>query len=108
ARIVSPEPQPQADKLRVCRVVTAEDGGADAQLQIVCGAANARVGLVSALARVGARLPNDVKIGAAKLRGVESQGMLCSARELGLAESSHGIIELPDDAPPGSDLRAYM
>ena len=108
ARIVSAEPHPQADKLRVCQVVTAEAGGVDARLQIVCGAPNARVGLLSALARVGARLPNDVKIGAAKLRGVESQGMLCSARELGLAESSHGIIELPDDAPLGIDLRAYM
>ena len=103
ARIVAIEPHPQADKLRVCRV----DTGA-ASVQIVCGAANAKVGLTSALAQVGARLPGDVSIRAAKLRGVESQGMLCSARELGLAEASAGILELPDDAPVGEDLRRYL
>jgi phenylalanyl-tRNA synthetase beta chain len=108
ARIVSAERHPQADKLLVCRVVTAEDAGVDAGLQIVCGAANARVGLVSALARVGALLPNELRIDAATLRGVQSQGMLCSARELGLADSSTGIIELPHDAPLGADLRAYL
>jgi phenylalanyl-tRNA synthetase beta chain len=118
ARIVSAERHPQADKLQVCRVVTSDGagdgagaamGGATAgALTIVCGAANARVGLVSALARVGAVLPNGVSIGAATLRGVASQGMLCSERELGLAESSDGIIELPADAPPGADLRAYL
>jgi phenylalanyl-tRNA synthetase beta chain len=108
ARIISAERHPQADKLKLCQVVTAEGGCVDARLQIVCGAANARVGLVSALARVGAVLPNEVRIGAAKLRGVDSQGMLCSARELGLAESSDGILELPDDAPLGTDLRAYL
>ncbi len=107
-RIVSAERHPLADKLQVCRVVTAEGAGVDAGLQIVCGAANARVGLVSALARVGALLPNERSIGAATLRGVESQGMLCSARELGLAESSTGIIELPHDAPLGADLWAYL
>jgi phenylalanyl-tRNA synthetase beta chain len=105
ARIVSAERHPQADKLQVCRVII---GDAAAPLQIVCGAPNARAGLVSALARVGALLPNDLRIGAARLRGVESQGMLCSARELGLAESSDGIIELPADAPLGADLRAYL
>jgi phenylalanyl-tRNA synthetase beta chain len=111
ARIVSAERHPQADKLQLCQVVTSDDGaggGAAAPLQIVCAASNARVGLVTALARVGAVLPNDLRIGAAKLRGVESQGMLCSARELGLAESSEGIIELPDDALLGADLRAYL
>jgi phenylalanyl-tRNA synthetase beta chain len=107
-RIVSAARHPQADKLQVCQVVSAKSGAAAAPLTIVCGAANARVGLVSALARVGALLPNGVKIGAAKLRGVESAGMLCSASELGLAESSDGIIELPDDAPLGADLRAYL
>jgi phenylalanyl-tRNA synthetase beta chain len=105
ARVVSAERHPQAEKLQVCRVIV---GGADAPLQIVCGAPNARAGLVSALARVGALLPNELRIGAARLRGVESQGMLCSARELGLAESSDGIIELPEDAPLGADLRAYL
>jgi phenylalanyl-tRNA synthetase beta chain len=116
-RIVSAERHPQADKLKVCRVVTSDGGGgggggadaaADAALTIVCGAANARPGLVSALARVGAVLPNGLNIGAATLRGVESQGMLCSERELGLAETSDGIIELPADAPLGADLRAYL
>jgi len=107
ARIVSAERHPQADKLQVCRVVTGDGAGDDA-LTIVCGASNARVGLVSALARVGAVLPNSVSIGAATLRGVASQGMLCSERELGLAESSDGIIELPSDAPLGTDLRAYL
>ena len=116
ARIVSAERHPQADKLKVCRVVTidsdAGSGGAGvatgAALTIVCGATNARPGLVTALARIGALLPNDVAIGAASLRGVESQGMLCSERELGLAETSNGIIELPADAPLGADLRAYL
>jgi len=123
ARIVSAERHPQADKLQVCRVITSEGGsgtggpggnggaaggGAGAPLQIVCGAPNARTGLVSALARVGAVLPNDLHIGGPRVRGVESQGMLCSARELGIAESSDGIIELPDDAPLGADLRAYL
>ncbi len=77
-------------------------------LQIVCGAANARAGLKTALATVGAKLPGDKAITAAKLRGVESFGMLCSAKELGLADTSEGIVELPADAPVGQDLRAYM
>src|ERR1700722_827772 len=107
ARRVRAARHPHADRLQLCGVVTGEGRGA-AALQIVCGAANARVGLVSALARVGARLPNELVIGAARLRGVESQGMLCSARELTLAEDSDGILELPDDAPLGTDLRAYL
>ena len=77
-------------------------------MQIVCGAANARAGLKTALATVGAKLPGDKAITAAKLRGVESFGMLASAKELGLADASEGIIELPADAPVGTDLRAYM
>src|SRR3984957_17531355 len=110
ARIVSAERHPQADKLQVCRVVTGDGAGAAAggALTIVCGATNARVGRVSALARVGAVLPNGVSIGAATLRGVASQGMLCSERELGLAESSEGILELPADAPLGAYLRASL
>jgi len=102
--IVSAGPHPQADKLRVCRVSI----GRGAPLQIVCGAANARVGLKSALAEIGARLPGDLLIGTAKLRGVESQGMLASAKELGLGESSGGILELPADAPLGANLREYL
>lgn len=103
ARLVSIEPHPEANKLRVCRVDTGSGS-----VQIVCGAANARAGLMSALARTGATLPGDVSIRSAKLRGVESQGMLCSARELGLADASEGILELPEDAPLGADLRAYL
>ena len=104
AEILGAEPHPQADKLRVCRVST----GIGPPLQIVCGASNARTGLRSALAVVGAQLPGDLTIGAAKLRGVESQGMLASAKELGLAESSSGILELPEDAPLGQPLREYL
>ena len=104
AQIVSAEPHPQADKLRVCRVST----GSGETLQIVCGASNARAGLKSALALVGAKLPGDLTIKAAKLRGVASQGMLASAKELGLAEGSAGILELPPDAPLGRPLREYL
>jgi phenylalanyl-tRNA synthetase beta chain len=104
AQILSAEKHPQADKLRVCSVST----GQGAPLQIVCGAANARAGLKSALAVVGARLPGDLTIKAEKLRGVESAGMLCSAKELGLADTSSGIVELPADAPVGKDLRDYL
>src|SRR6202140_2450813 len=104
AQIVSAEPHPQADKLQVCRVST----GSGETLQIVCGASNARAGLKSALALVGAKLPGDLTIKAAKLRGVESQGMLASAKELGLAEGSAGILELPPDAPLGRPLREYL
>jgi phenylalanyl-tRNA synthetase beta chain len=104
AEILAAERHPQADKLQVCRVST----GRGVPLQIVCGASNARAGLKSALALVGAQLPGDVTIGGAKLRGVESQGMLASARELGLAETSSGILELPADAPVGEGLRDYL
>src|ERR1043165_1029918 len=104
AEIVEAVRHPQADKLQVCKVRAA--GGE--MLQIVCGAANARAGLKTALATVGAKLPGDKAITAAKLRGVESFGMLCSAKELGLAETSEGILELPADAPVGQDLRTYL
>ena len=104
AEILSAEKHPQADKLRVCHVAT----GQGEPLQIVCGAPNARAGLKSALAVVGAKLPGGLDIKAAKLRGVESAGMLCSARELGLADASSGIVELPSDAPVGKDLREYL
>ena len=105
AEILSAQKHSQADKLRVCRVAT----GQGEPLQIVCGAANARAGLKSALAVVGAKLPGDLPpIEAARLRGVESAGMLCSAKELGLADASNGIIELPPDAPVGKPLREYL
>ena len=102
ARIVGIAQHPDADKLRVCQV---SDGSET--VQVVCGAANARDGLTVAFAKIGAVLP-QIKIKQAKLRGVESFGMLCGADELGLAESSDGLIELPADAPLGVDLRQYL
>jgi phenylalanyl-tRNA synthetase beta chain len=104
AEILSAERHPQADKLQVCRVSV----GSGEPRQIVCGAANARAGLKSALAVVGAQLPGGLTIKEAKLRGVESQGMLASAKELGLADTSAGILELPEDAPVGTPLREYL
>jgi phenylalanyl-tRNA synthetase beta chain len=105
AEIVSAERHPQADKLQVCRVSTGQGGEL---LQIVCGAPNARAGLKTALAMVGSSLPGGLEIKAAKLRGVESTGMLCSAKELGLSDNSAGIIEFPEDAPLGRPLRDYL
>ena len=104
AEILSADPHPQADKLRVCKV----SRGSGEPLTIVCGASNARAGLKSALALVGAQLPGELTIKAAKLRGVESSGMLCSGKELGLSENAEGILELPADAPVGKSLREYL
>ncbi|MEJ2400743.1 MAG: phenylalanine--tRNA ligase subunit beta [Xanthomonadales bacterium] len=104
AEIVSCETHPNADKLRVCAV---NDGG-DESLQIVCGAPNARPGIRVPLARVGAVIGPDFKIKQARLRGVASSGMLCSAKELGLSDDHSGLMELPQDAPLGQDLRAYL
>ncbi|MEJ2347161.1 MAG: phenylalanine--tRNA ligase subunit beta [Gammaproteobacteria bacterium] len=104
ARVRDVAPHPDADKLRVCQV----DVGSGEPLNIVCGAANVRRGLCVPAAVVGARLPGDFTIKRAKLRGVESLGMLCSAKELGLAEVSEGLMELPDDAPVGASLREYL
>jgi phenylalanyl-tRNA synthetase beta chain len=95
---------PEADKLQVTKV----DIGSGELLDIVCGAANCRQGLKVAVATVGAVLPGDFKIKAAKLRGQPSNGMLCSLSELGMAESSEGIIELPADAPLGKNIREYL
>ncbi|NYZ62711.1 phenylalanine--tRNA ligase subunit beta [Luteimonas deserti] len=103
ARIVSAERHPEADRLQVCLV----DAGLDAPLQIVCGAPNARPGLVAPLARIGTRI-GELTIKAAKLRGVESNGMLCSARELGIDADASGLLELPADAPVGAPLAAYL
>jgi phenylalanyl-tRNA synthetase beta chain len=103
AEITAIAPHPDAEKLRVCQV----NAGGET-LQIVCGAPNARAGLRAPLARVGAVLPGDMKIKAAKLRGVESAGMLCSARELGLSTNHAGLMELPADAPVGQDIRQYL
>jgi phenylalanyl-tRNA synthetase beta chain len=104
AQIISAERHPQADKLQVCQVM----GTGPVPVQIVCGAANARAGLKTALATVGAKLPGDKTITEAKVRGVASFGMLCSSKELGLADTSEGILELPADAPVDTDLRAYL
>ncbi|HET9976918.1 MAG TPA: phenylalanine--tRNA ligase subunit beta [Burkholderiaceae bacterium] len=112
AEIVEAEPHPAADKLRVCRV----DAGVhskDGPLQIVCGAPNARAGIRVPLALVGAELPagedgEPFKIGVGRLRGVESFGMLCSARELKLSEDHGGLLELAPDAPIGEDVRAVL
>ena len=103
ARVESVDKHPDADKLSVCQV---SDG--NERLQIVCGAPNVRSGLAVALARVGAELPGNFKIKPAKLRGVASAGMLCSEKELGLAEQSDGIMELPAEAPIGTPLRDYL
>ncbi|WP_448549959.1 phenylalanine--tRNA ligase subunit beta [Thalassotalea fusca] len=95
---------PDADKLQVTKI----NVGEDELLDIVCGASNCRLGLKVAVATVGAVLPGNFKIKKAKLRGQPSFGMLCSESELGLAESSDGIIELPADAPIGTDIREYL
>ena len=103
ARIVEAVPHPQADRLQVCQV----DAGGGELLQIVCGAPNARVGLVAPLATVGSSV-GGIAIKAAKLRGVESFGMLCSAKELGLDADASGLLELADDAPVGTALTGYL
>ena len=95
---------PDAEKLSLCQVTT--DGSN--RLQIVCGAKNVRAGLKVAVAMVGAHLPNNVVIQRAKLRGLESNGMLCSARELGLGDEHDGIMELPDSLPLGQELRTAL
>ncbi|MDH5736077.1 MAG: phenylalanine--tRNA ligase subunit beta, partial [Gammaproteobacteria bacterium] len=103
AQVKSVEKHPDADKLNVCQV----DAGGEL-LQIVCGAANVREGLMVACATIGAVLPGDFKIKKSKLRGVESSGMLCSEKELGMAESADGLMELPADAPVGQNIRDYL
>src|SRR5262245_58977699 len=112
AKIVEVSAHPNADKLRVCRV-DAGPHSAKGLLQIVCGAPNARAGMKAPLALVGAQLPPGedgqpfaIKLG--KLRGVESFGMLCSARELKLTEENAGLLELEENAPVGEDLRRHL
>lgn len=103
-KVVECKQHPNADKLRVTKV----DVGQTELLDIVCGAPNCRQGLVVACATIGAVLPGDFIIKAAKLRGEPSEGMLCSFSELGIADEQDGIIELPDDAPLGQDIRQYL
>ncbi|GJM09452.1 MAG: phenylalanine--tRNA ligase beta subunit [Lysobacteraceae bacterium] len=102
-RIESVAPHPDADKLRICQVA----GGPDGLSQVVCGAPNAEQGLVAPFALIGARL-GDIKIRKAKLRGVESSGMLCSGRELGLGEDHDGLLPLPADLTIGQPLQQAL
>lgn len=102
--VLSCEKHPDADKLNLCQV----DVGEDDPVQIICGAKNVRTGLKVMAAMVGAKLPGDFKIKKAKLRGVESFGMICSESELGMSDSSDGIAELDSQAPIGQDIREYL
>ncbi len=102
--IVAIEPHPDADRLRVCHVAA----GAAEPLTIVCGAPNARLGLKAPLATVGAVLPGGMKIKPAKLRGVKSFGMLCSGRELGLADDAGGLMELADECKAGQPVAVAL
>ncbi|MES1196510.1 MAG: phenylalanine--tRNA ligase subunit beta, partial [Steroidobacter sp.] len=99
AEVLETSKHPDAEKLAVCRV---SDG--KQELQIVCGASNVRAGIKVPLATVGAVMPNGMEIKKAKLRGVESFGMLCSAKELGLAEESSGLLELPASLTTGQNF----
>ena len=102
--VVTVDPHPNAEKLHVCQV----NVGQTDSLTIVCGASNVAAGMKVPVAVIGAVLPGNFKIKKAKLRGVESQGMICSAEELGLADSSEGIMPLPVDAPVGDNVRDYL
>jgi phenylalanyl-tRNA synthetase beta chain len=104
ARITAAVPHPDADRLRVCTV----DDGSGEPLQIVCGAPNAAPGMLAPLARIGAVLPGDFKIKKARMRGVDSFGMLCSARELGMSDDHSGLLALPAELQPGQDIRAAL
>ena len=105
ARVISAEQHPNADRLRVCMVDT---GGGAAPVQVVCGAPNARAGLISVFSAPGTYIPGkDITLGIGTIRGVESRGMLCSAAELKISEDHDGIIELPADAPIGAAYAAW-
>ncbi|MCP8896631.1 phenylalanine--tRNA ligase subunit beta [Shinella daejeonensis] len=104
ARVVSAEQHPNADKLRVLMV----DTGKGDPVQVVCGAPNARAGLVGAFAAPGTYVPGiDVTLAIGTIRGVESRGMMCSEKELEISDDHDGIIDLPDDAPVGESYAAY-
>ncbi len=104
AQVESMSAHPNADKLRICLV----NVGAEEPIQIVCGASNVREGLKIPAALIGAVLPGDFKIKKSKLRGELSLGMLCSEKELGLADEADGLMELAADAPVGADIRDYL
>ncbi|WP_313088945.1 phenylalanine--tRNA ligase subunit beta [Pseudomonas sp.] len=101
--VLSTEQHPDADKLRVCRVSNGSE-----IFQVVCGAPNVRPGLKIPFAQIGAQLPGDFKIKKAKLRGIESNGMLCSETELQVGTDDSGLMELAGDAPVGTDFRVYL
>ncbi|MPS62908.1 MULTISPECIES: phenylalanine--tRNA ligase subunit beta [Acinetobacter] len=102
--VLTVEQHPDADRLRVTTV----NIGSDEPLQIVCGAPNVRAGMKAPVATIGAVLPGDFKIKKGKLRGVESQGMLCGASEIDLEDKIDGLLELPADAPVGVNIREYL
>ena len=102
AKVLSAEQHPNADRLRVCMVDYGQIANGDKPLQVVCGAPNARAGLVSVFSPAGTYIPGkNITLSVGTIRGVESHGMLCSAAELELSEDHDGIIELPADAPVG-------
>ena len=104
AKVLTAEKHPQADKLQVLTV----DAGTGEKIQVVCGAPNARAGMVGVFGAPGAYIPgSDITLKVAAIRGVESRGMMCSARELELGEDHSGIIELPEDAPVGTAFTSY-
>jgi len=104
AHVISAEPHPDADKLRVCMVDTGEE-----KIQVVCGAPNARAGMKGVFARSGLTVPGTgLKLKPTKIRGVESNGMLVSEREMGLSDDHEGIIEMPDDAPVGEPFAPLL
>jgi len=104
AEVLAVEKHPEADRLKVCNVKTGRDG--EAVLQIVCGAPNVSAGVKVPCALIGATLPGFT-IKKTKLRGIDSAGMLCSAKELGISDAADGLLLLPDDAPVGTDFRSY-
>ncbi|WP_412064444.1 phenylalanine--tRNA ligase subunit beta [Rhizobium sp. SYY.PMSO] len=104
AKVLSAEKHPQADRLKVLMV----DTGSGAPIQVVCGAPNARAGLVGAFAAPGTYVPGiDVTLAVGNIRGVESRGMMCSEKELEISDSHDGIIDLPEDAPVGTSFASY-
>ncbi|MFN3636374.1 MAG: phenylalanine--tRNA ligase subunit beta, partial [Rhizobium rhizophilum] len=104
AKILTAEKHPEADRLKVLSV----DAGDGKPVQIVCGAPNARAGMIGALARPGTYVPGiDVTLSVGKIRGVESHGMMCSEKELNISDDHNGIIDLPDDAPVGTSFASY-
>src|ERR1700719_3159728 len=103
-KVLAVDRHPNADRLTVCRV----DAGQEAPVSVVCGAPNVAPGVVAPFARVGAVLPGGLTIRQAAMRGVESQGMLCSASELGLSDDASGLLLLDPDAPVGADLRRVL